>query len=186
MQRTVSGFRLVFPQICGVDGKIGARHLAVSIEPAIAWRSGSFLPKRRSDHRLNERPLSGSRAARRNDHNWGAKLPANHDKPRRASDVRIPYVILKRANAQRIYRKLLFSRQIAMRPEVANIRLNTSNTVVSATEFNFFLTESMSYSIVLAETEGFEPSVRFPVRRFSKALVSATHPRLRAHAARGL
>ena len=31
----------------------------------------------------------------------------------------------------------------------------------------------------LAETEGFEPSVRFPVRRFSKALVSATHPRLR-------
>ena len=32
----------------------------------------------------------------------------------------------------------------------------------------------------VAETEGFEPSVRFPVRRFSKALVSATHPRLRA------
>ncbi|VVT10764.1 hypothetical protein SPHINGO361_120622 [Sphingomonas sp. EC-HK361] len=31
----------------------------------------------------------------------------------------------------------------------------------------------------MAETEGFEPSVRFPVRRFSKALVSATHPRLR-------
>ena len=32
----------------------------------------------------------------------------------------------------------------------------------------------------LAETEGFEPSVReFPVRRFSKPLVSATHPRLR-------
>ena len=32
----------------------------------------------------------------------------------------------------------------------------------------------------LAETEGFEPSVRvIPVRRFSKPLVSATHPRLR-------
>ena len=32
----------------------------------------------------------------------------------------------------------------------------------------------------LAETEGFEPSVReSPVRRFSKPLVSATHPRLR-------
>ena len=32
----------------------------------------------------------------------------------------------------------------------------------------------------VAETERFELSVRFPVRRFSKALVSATHPRLRA------
>ena len=32
----------------------------------------------------------------------------------------------------------------------------------------------------MAETEGFEPSVRvIPVRRFSKPLVSATHPRLR-------
>jgi hypothetical protein len=32
----------------------------------------------------------------------------------------------------------------------------------------------------MAETEGFEPSVRVnPVRRFSKPLVSATHPRLR-------
>jgi hypothetical protein len=32
----------------------------------------------------------------------------------------------------------------------------------------------------VAETEGFEPSVRvIPVRRFSKPLVSATHPRLR-------
>src|SRR6476659_3481884 len=32
----------------------------------------------------------------------------------------------------------------------------------------------------VAETEGFEPSVReYPVRRFSKPLVSATHPRLR-------
>ena len=32
----------------------------------------------------------------------------------------------------------------------------------------------------VAETEGFEPSVReSPVRRFSKPLVSATHPRLR-------
>src|SRR5438552_3040053 len=31
----------------------------------------------------------------------------------------------------------------------------------------------------MAETEGFEPSVReYPVRRFSKPLVSATHPRL--------
>jgi hypothetical protein len=36
----------------------------------------------------------------------------------------------------------------------------------------------------LAETEGFEPSVReFPVRRFSKPLVSATHPRLRMRGA---
>ena len=36
----------------------------------------------------------------------------------------------------------------------------------------------------LAETEGFEPSVReFPVRRFSKPLVSATHPRLRMRSA---
>src|SRR5437764_751333 len=35
-------------------------------------------------------------------------------------------------------------------------------------------------TLQLAETEGFEPSVReFPVRRFSKPLVSATHPRLR-------
>src|SRR4051812_8166215 len=33
----------------------------------------------------------------------------------------------------------------------------------------------------LAETEGFEPSVRdLPIRRFSKPLVSATHPRLRS------
>ena len=32
----------------------------------------------------------------------------------------------------------------------------------------------------MAETEGFEPSVPdLPVRRFSKPLVSATHPRLR-------
>ena len=40
----------------------------------------------------------------------------------------------------------------------------------------------------MAETEGFEPSVReFPVRRFSKPLVSATHPRLRERpGARGL
>ncbi len=36
----------------------------------------------------------------------------------------------------------------------------------------------------LAETEGFEPSVPdLPVRRFSKPLVSATHPRLRIAAA---
>ncbi len=40
-------------------------------------------------------------------------------------------------------------------------------------------TKSVAYKAALAETEGFEPSVRFPVRRFSKALVSATHPRLR-------
>ena len=33
---------------------------------------------------------------------------------------------------------------------------------------------------ILAETEGFEPSVGvIPLRRFSKPLVSATHPRLR-------
>ena len=40
----------------------------------------------------------------------------------------------------------------------------------------------------MAETEGFEPSVPdLPVRRFSKPLVSATHPRLRIAAAkRGL
>jgi hypothetical protein len=38
----------------------------------------------------------------------------------------------------------------------------------------------------LAETEGFEPSVReSPVRRFSKPLVSATHPRLRMHRGSG-
>jgi hypothetical protein len=30
-----------------------------------------------------------------------------------------------------------------------------------------------------AEGEGFEPSVPFPVRQFSKLLVSATHPSLR-------
>lgn len=37
----------------------------------------------------------------------------------------------------------------------------------------------------VAETEGFEPSVPdLPVRRFSKPLVSATHPRLRIAAAR--
>ena len=36
----------------------------------------------------------------------------------------------------------------------------------------------------MAETEGFEPSVRvIPVRRFSKPLVSATHPRLRMRSA---
>jgi hypothetical protein len=35
-------------------------------------------------------------------------------------------------------------------------------------------------SLELAETEGFEPSVGvIPLRRFSKPLVSATHPRLR-------
>jgi hypothetical protein len=34
---------------------------------------------------------------------------------------------------------------------------------------------------VVAETEGFEPSVGvIPLRRFSKPLVSATHPRLRS------
>jgi AcrR family transcriptional regulator len=39
---------------------------------------------------------------------------------------------------------------------------------------------------VMAETEGFEPSVPdLPVRRFSKPLVSATHPRLRIAAAGG-
>ena len=33
---------------------------------------------------------------------------------------------------------------------------------------------------MMAETEGFEPSVgEYPLRRFSKPLVSATHPRLR-------
>src|SRR5690606_32649680 len=38
---------------------------------------------------------------------------------------------------------------------------------------------------MMAETEGFEPSVPdLPVRRFSKPLVSATHPRLRIAAAR--
>ena len=39
----------------------------------------------------------------------------------------------------------------------------------------------------LAETEGFEPSVGvIPLRRFSKPLVSATHPRLRSSPKRGL
>lgn len=39
---------------------------------------------------------------------------------------------------------------------------------------------------VVAETEGFEPSVPVnPVRRFSKPLVSATHPRLRITAKAG-
>ena len=47
--------------------------------------------------------------------------------------------------------------------------------------FKFFL----QFQCRVAETEGFEPSVRFPVRRFSKALVSATHPRLRAWRKRG-
>jgi hypothetical protein len=38
----------------------------------------------------------------------------------------------------------------------------------------------------LAETEGFEPSVGvIPLRRFSKPLVSATHPRLRLRQDRG-
>src|SRR3546814_18983449 len=38
----------------------------------------------------------------------------------------------------------------------------------------------------LAETEGFEPSVGvIPLRRFSKPLVSATHPRLRMCRTRG-
>jgi hypothetical protein len=40
---------------------------------------------------------------------------------------------------------------------------------------------------ILAETEGFEPSVGvIPLRRFSKPLVSATHPRLRAGAGRAI
>ncbi len=34
VQRTTSGFKLVFPQIYGVDGEVSARHLAVRIEPA--------------------------------------------------------------------------------------------------------------------------------------------------------
>lgn len=33
--------------------------------------------------------------------------------------------------------------------------------------------------IKLAEREGFEPSVEFPLRRFSKPLLSATQPPLR-------
>ena len=38
----------------------------------------------------------------------------------------------------------------------------------------------MGWEGLVAETEGFEPSVPdLPVRRFSKPLVSATHPRLR-------
>ena len=35
VERTTSGFRLVFPQIYGVDGEISARHLAVRVEPAV-------------------------------------------------------------------------------------------------------------------------------------------------------
>ena len=40
--------------------------------------------------------------------------------------------------------------------------------------------KSQYFQWYLAETEGFEPSVGvIPLRRFSKPLVSATHPRLR-------
>jgi hypothetical protein len=35
VERTQSGFRLLFPQIYGVDGEISARHLAIRVEPAI-------------------------------------------------------------------------------------------------------------------------------------------------------
>src|SRR5262249_46987845 len=46
---------------------------------------------------------------------------------------------------------------------------------------------SQGLGVRMAETEGFEPSVReSPVRRFSKPLVSATHPRLRDHRAQAL
>ncbi len=42
------------------------------------------------------------------------------------------------------------------------------------------------YQQIMAETEGFEPSVGvIPLRRFSKPLVSATHPRLRTGSADG-
>ncbi len=34
----------------------------------------------------------------------------------------------------------------------------------------------------MAEEAGFEPAVQFPVRQFSKLLVSATHPSLQAYA----
>ena len=33
--------------------------------------------------------------------------------------------------------------------------------------------------VLLAEEEGFEPSVQFPIRHISNVLVSATHPLLR-------
>src|SRR5436305_12119129 len=47
--------------------------------------------------------------------------------------------------------------------------------------YGFFGFRRMLTNNPVAETEGFEPSVReYPVRRFSKPLVSATHPRLRA------
>ncbi len=46
--------------------------------------------------------------------------------------------------------------------------------------------KQISLKRMLAETEGFEPSVPVnPVRRFSKPLVSATHPRLRLQQMRG-
>jgi hypothetical protein len=35
VEQTRTGFRLVFPQIYGVDGAISARHIVVRIEPAI-------------------------------------------------------------------------------------------------------------------------------------------------------
>lgn len=38
-----------------------------------------------------------------------------------------------------------------------------------------------SLQIIMAETAGFEPAVPLLVRRFSKPVVSATHPRLRVY-----
>jgi hypothetical protein len=53
--------------------------------------------------------------------------------------------------------------------------------------FRSFRTSPVFHGREVAETEGFEPSIRvIPVWRFSKPLVSATHPRLRFAAAGGL
>lgn len=35
IERSMSGFKLVFPQIYGVDGEISARRLAVRVEPTV-------------------------------------------------------------------------------------------------------------------------------------------------------
>ncbi len=54
-------------------------------------------------------------------------------------------------------------------------------------KFLVYSLESNGLTEFVAETEGFEPSVgEYPLRRFSKPLVSATHPRLRIAAERGL
>ena len=63
-----------------------------------------------------------------------------------------------------------------------NLKVAGSNPAPATNQTARLRAAFLLSSIILevAETEGFEPSVReFPVRRFSKPLVSATHPRLR-------